>query len=467
MRIPNAVRLGDMPAVEGLAPALKTVNELSVENATAIAGRKARLQSLDARLDAARAKLDERKLRIELIEAKASVVARDAEWLRHLEDVHRTFRKYWPMHWPAFEACLAAIISLLLDKVSQGLGIVLVGDSGAGKGTILDAFQQDVEFVIWRDKFTAASLLSGFADASRKAVDERALFRAVKHQALVVGDLGPLVSADKNGQNSLYSVIPPWLDGRGLVFDTGTHGVIGAKGDFSFVLLGAKTPFDIQTHRAMSQMGLRLLFLRIPRLEKNERIPSELYEPAKEEIHTATTGFLNWVSQNYGRRSLSWPVLHPVHESRLGDYAQLMADAQTLSRDFSGSEIIRPTPNHLLQRLAIIVRARALLWRRGVVDENDLSLAKRFVRASGPGQRGRVLLALFEGADEAHLISEATHVPYATVDRTLKELAQVEVVRQGGIRPRSGKGQPATVWILSEWVDPERELMRVEDEEQH
>jgi ActR/RegA family two-component response regulator len=104
------------------------------------------------------------------------------------------------------------------------------------------------------------------------------------------------------------------------------------------------------------------------------------------------------------------------------------------------------------------------MWGRDAVNEEDLSLAKRFVRSSAPGQRGRVLLALFEGANEAVLISKATGQSYAVVRRTLEDLSGVEVVRESGRRRTEGRGQPAITWDLMEpEPDPERLALDVEE----
>jgi hypothetical protein len=367
------------------------------------------------------------------------------------------------VHWPIFEACLATYMSLLLQKVSQGVGVVLIGDSGAGKGTILESFQS-APVTVWRDKFTPKSLLSGFAGegSTRKAVNDRALFRAVRHRALVVGDLGPIMQGGED-QAALYSVIPPWFDGGGLVFDTGAHGMIGGKGDFSFVMLGGKTPFDMPTWHAMSTVGPRFLFLRVARLDREERVPARMYDDAKREVRQAITDFLRWVFERHQPRSMDRPMLGEEREAQLSLYAQIMADGQTM-RPRSGWEIVRPTSNHLLQRLAIVLYGHALLWRRDEIGDAQLALAKRFARHSTPGQRGRVLLALTEGLQEVGAIAEHCGISYDAVRRTLEQLESVEVVIRSGLRPAGGRGQPAQLWKRApEPPDPEREALRAEE----
>ena len=115
--------------------------------------------------------------------------------------------------------------------------------------------------------------------------------------------------------------------------------------------------------------------------------------------------------------------------------------------------------------MAIITCGRALLWRRDAVDGSDLAFARRFVRSSTPGQRGRVLLALFEGVDEVEQIQERTRLSYDTVNRTLEDLEAVGVVQRLGTRKREGRGKPATIWgRADEQPDPDREALRAEDD---
>jgi hypothetical protein len=386
-----------------------------------------------------------------------SDAGRADEWLERLDLVQNAVRAWWPVHWPYFETGLALFISLLLERVSQGVGIILLGESGVGKNVVIESFM-NVPLAVWRDKFTPKSILSGYAAVGTTKVDvnNRALFRKVKHKALIVSDCGPIFSGNREGQAEMYALIPPWLDGRGLVFDVGTHGTIGEKGDFSFVMFGGKTPIYTPTWLAMNHAGPRFLFLRVPRLKHDERVPPRDYEQAKREVEEAVRSFLTWVFETHAVRSMQWPELSKDHEACLEDYAQVMAEALTL-RSGWGGDIVRPTSNHLLQRLAIVTCARAVLWQRQRVDVHDLVFAKRFVRGTGPGQRGRVLLALYEGADEVKTICDATGLSYNAVASALADLQKVDVVQQRGARRRDGKGAPAELWVRSpEEVDVER-----------
>jgi hypothetical protein len=141
--------------------------------------------------------------------------------------------------------------------------------------------------------------------------------------------------------------------------------------------------------------------------------------------------------------------------------ARLMARGQTL-HSYEGG-IVRPTANHLYQRLGTLLAGRALLWRRDELDDTDLRLAQRVVRSSAPGQRGHVLLAISEGFREAKKIEAETRIPYDTIYATLQDLMRVGVVQHAGTAKTDERGQPAIVWRLAAVPsDPEDEALRRE-----
>jgi len=390
------------------------------------------------------------------------------EWLSRLGRVQEVVCRHWPRHWPNFDACLSAYSSLLLNKITQGLGLVLIGESGAGKGTILDPFQ-NVRMTVWRSRFTPASILSGFADHTTKdQVEARALFKMVKHKVLVSGDLGPIMSGNRETLNALYNIIPPWMDGAGFIFDTGTHGAIGAMGDYTFVMIGGKTPFYKETWKAMATAGPRFLFLRVARLSQNELVSSAHYADAKAEVRDAVEGFLNWVFDRFAPRSIPWPEMPPAVERRIARYSELIALGQTLTGE--QGDVLQVTPNHLTMRMAILVSAHALLWQRSVVGLEDLKLARRFVAGSAPGERGRILLALDSGLHEVSQIMAKTGLQYSVLYNTLIDLERVRVVRRSVPEPGPLRsvGRPAEHWEFapqSMSSEPSRPMIEDDDEE--
>jgi len=267
------------------------------------------------------------------------------ERLRKLERVQSVVQKHWPSHWPAVEVCLTACASLLLKDVGQSLSIVLLGRSAAGKGTVLEMFQ-GAERTLWRDKFSKASLLSGHGDSSKQELEARALFKASKHQLVLIGDLNPLLKAGaKEGLSSFYGDFAVWLDGKGLVYDYGTHGTLGEKGDFTFALVGGATPFQAETWRGMAELGPRMLFF--PVRSPKEKVAYEQYEPAKNECRDAVHALLKELTTT-PTRSLPWRKCDPKIPKQLGRFCELMALGQTVGSAVGSRNLAsRPESSHL------------------------------------------------------------------------------------------------------------------------
>jgi DNA-binding transcriptional ArsR family regulator len=372
------------------------------------------------------------------------------ERLRRLNKVHATVNKYWPSHWPAVEVCLSACASLLIKDVGQSLGIVLLGRSAAGKGTVLEMFQ-DAERTLWQDKFSKSSLLSGYGDASKQDLEARALYREAKHQTVFIGDLNPLLKAGaREGLSSFYADFAVWLDGKGLVYNTGTHGKLGMKGDFSFALVGGATPFREEIWRAMAGLGPRLLFF--PVRSPKEKVTYAQYEPAKNECRDAVHALLKELAK-IPARSLAWREEPPELEFRkqLAGFCTIMALGQTISNGFGSKERPHPpeTP-HLEQRLATLAHARALLYGREAVDVSDVDFARAFVRTTAPNKRGVVLLAMSEQkAFEVGQIVEITGLSYGAVNAILDDMRMAGIVELCGPLPREGRGRPAGVWKIN------------------
>jgi len=89
-----------------------------------------------------------------------------AERAARLASVKEVIVRYWPRHWPSLEAELAVAATLLLKDVDQALALLIIGESGEGKGTTLDMFE-GADDVILLDTLTIPSLLSGSAEGGR------------------------------------------------------------------------------------------------------------------------------------------------------------------------------------------------------------------------------------------------------------------------------------------------------------
>lgn len=348
-------------------------------------------------------------------------------------------------HWPIVDAALSAFATLLLKDVDMAIALFITGKSSIGKSTIFDMFsetpvsrdpqrdelirllaeeQTQDPWIIWRDRFTASSLLSMHSDprTKKKEVDERALFRRVQHRTLITSELSRIFrGGNEHEQRTLFGMIQQWLDGKGILIDSGTHGELGEKGDFTFVWLGATTPFRIETWKMMADLGPRLLFCWASDAE--QKLDDLQFPAAFEECRQAVRRVVN-VLQKGKRRSVSWPRVSRDRLSTIKRYAQLAVWGQA----FPNIEI--PAPNHIRRRMMTILAGRALLHSRTEIDDSDLRLARHIARTSTPNKRGAVLFSIEEGKTTSAQICQATGVARNQVDTLLQELKRVGVLEQ-------------------------------------
>lgn len=367
-----------------------------------------------------------------------------------LEEARATICSFWPHHWTVVEAVLAAYATLLLKDVTQGLALVMVARSGAGKGTILSFFQGAARSM-WRDSFTRSSLLSGSGDVSKAAVEKDALFRLVKDKVLLVGDLAPILrSGDKDKLSDFYTHFSVWMDGRGLMRQVGTHGEIGEKGDFQFVLVGAMTPPTRAMWRGMAELGPRLLFLPLDRGLGNE-VPAHQYAPAVELCTKAVRTFLTRLFALGPLRSAEWPTRSPAVEERLRRLGELIALSQTMQAADRVEEPVAPTSAHLRQRMTVLLTGRALIHGRTAVDDSDLALGELIVCRTGPSRRGLCLLALDRGARTVGDVAAAAELSYHDAWSALDDLRRSLVVESTAapFSAAPSAGRPAEEWSIS------------------
>lgn len=363
------------------------------------------------------------------------------------EHVRRTVPKYWPQYWPFCEALLSAAATLRLENVPAAIALFGVGDSGVGKNTVFKMFGWELtHLVLWRDKFSLASLQSHSADESSKKLSERALFRLAKHKLMVTPELGVLFRGRPHILEERFGELAQWLDGEGRISDSGTHGALGEKGDFTFVWGAGTTPFYLDTWRTMAALGTRLLFFEVSR---GVYVPDDVFSVALAECREAVNTFLNVLIPAGSVRQAEWPLMDDAASETVQEYAALLALGHGIKSNLGGDrEVHFPSPNHFRSRLGILVRGRALVHGRTIVLAEDLKMARWITQSSMPGKRGPVLLSLLDGLCEIDVIAQATGLSVNTVGSTLKSLVDTEVVEELSAAA-AGAGRPARTYRLN------------------
>ncbi|MDP6495642.1 MAG: hypothetical protein QGI09_09565, partial [Dehalococcoidia bacterium] len=208
---------------------------------------------------------------------------RRAERFPDLGRVRETVEVHFPTAWPATEASLSAIATLLLKDNYNPTALILEGRASSIKTTVLDFFAQAGQLVYRSDKFTPKAFVSHHAAAKKESLAKVDLLPRIKHRVMVTPELAPVFRAREEELIDNFTILTRVLDGQGLTTDSGTHGRRGYEGDHLFTWLGATTPLPPRTWRVMAQLGSRLYFWPMPG-----------DEPTDQELDEAITGEMSY-----------------------------------------------------------------------------------------------------------------------------------------------------------------------------
>ena len=345
-----------------------------------------------------------------------------------LEDILTTVNKHFaatPSIADGTEVCIAAVCSLLLADTEGCIALVLEGPASTGKTTVLKFFRtssmQDGELVVVTDNFTPASFVSHAANRNKKTLADIDLLPRIKHKVLVVADLAPFLSSEKDDLEAKIGVLTRVLDGQGYESDSGAQGHRGYSGDYRFTLLAATTPMMPRAWDAMGRLGNRIL---IEEIGSEPVTPDDLVAAMRYEVNYSDKVFfcakvvseflLRLFEDSGGYGSIAWrgaeddETLQGVI-AKVASWAVKCRGTITVGGTNSEEDEGHMTPhiespyrlNSLLYSLA---KGHAVACGRRMLATTDVQLAVRVGLESMPGDRRQVIRALLR-EEEGRLTS--------------------------------------------------------------
>ena len=394
-------------------------------------------------------------------------------------------------------AALAIVaVGCFKDNV-QPTTLVFVGAPSSGKSTILgwlspegttsgnaqtlsdEEIEEGVEldedplaqYFYRSDKFTAASFVSQFGDAGKKAIGSLDLLPRLEKKTLLTPELGPLFSGKREELIDRLATLVRVLDGQGLVTDAGTHGRRGYDRPINFQWLGATTPVSFETMAVMANLGPRILYWHLDTEDPNDAALVAQFDPAN-------TGALLMARCRQAMRSYAQMLYMqcPRASVPLGrielppDLALLVAkwgralcrlrgtvqkakdqDTEELDGyDEEGPRLELGAPLEKAHRanqiLGRIVRASALAHGRTVVTPYDVAIIRHIALSSGILQRGQVFAAVLANGGTAKTKELMARVPLTrpSIRRYMRELAVVGLVTVEG---KAKQGSTFTITV--------------------
>jgi len=361
--------------------------------------------------------------------------------------------------WNYFEACLSAICTLFLKDNKNPLGLVIIGHSAGSKSTILNMFKNLPNGLTHHtDKFTPASFLTQATNVPKDKLEEVDLIRKLPNRVLLVPDLAPMFGRKEQDVRESLSILTRVMDGDGLSNDGGVQGHREFNEECVFVLLGAVVKITPAIWRIVSEMGTRLLFMRMDRINihssQNKLIMSQLrnadsFELEISEIRKLVHELISDRIENIGIRKVSIQLPDETELELISKISELVAKLRiTVDRE-SGLEQ-NEAPVRVAKQLINILKGRAIAYGRDQIIESDLQLALHIALSSVSECRGQIVKYAIEKCGEYIKLEEfVANTSYMSTKlrEELNTLTQIGILVEG-------KDGNANRWKLDDkWED--------------
>lgn len=370
--------------------------------------------------------------------------------LHSLDEVIATFRRWIYLPDPA--PLIVALATYLANRLpGDPLWLLVIGPSGDGKTTILQAFT-DLSDVHFASVLTEAALLSGTPKREQQHGARGGLLRVIgDYGILIAKDFTSVLAMNRDTRAALLAALREIFDGR---WDrhVGTDGgrTLSWTGKLGF--LAGVTPAIDAHHGVMATMGQRFVCIRTSTDNAEQQALRAMQQVGREEamrreLATALRGFLEPLTSTD-----PFPALADIDAAQLVALGQLVARARSAVERESGSHDITLIPAaEAPTRLAQALRKLLLCMERLGVDEPERwRILNRVARDTIPEPRQGALLALGAAGDAATTtdIAIAIRHPTATTRRTLEDLAAHGVA----VRVAAAGNGKADRWHVADWA---------------
>lgn len=367
-----------------------------------------------------------------------------------LSEVRETvLEEFGKQTWDVTEAALSVQATLLLSDPQHSTGLVIVGEAGAGKTTVLRFFEGLEELVYRSDNATPASFVSHDASLSEEQLREEVdLLPRIQHKTLLVGDMSSWFAGGRDTIEDRMSTLARLMDGDGYTTDSGTHGERGYKdGDYRFAILGANTPLQPRAWDAMGHTGNRFVFHEKAGTNNIGQVVEEVTEDdaytkrvkrCQEVVHQ----FLTEIWDQYGGyRGVEWDS-SATEEIR--DILEVLTRIVQHSRApiAETGEIVKDSGYRVSTALWEIAQAHALLRGETQVTLQDMDVCARIALSTMPKERRPVVRAVLNpdngGSLSAPELTEQVSLSKPTV---LERMALLDGLGIADCEKKDGRGK--------------------------
>ena len=376
------------------------------------------------------------------------------------------------------ETCASVVATLMLEDISNCVGLILVDNPSTGKTTALSFFY-DLPMAYRSDNFTPAAFVSQAANRKESALKKIDLLPRIQHQCLVVPEMATLFGQKPDDLTRSISVLTRIFDGEGYRTDSGTHGSRGYIGDYVFSMLGATTPLSKGAWKIMGQFGSRLLFQTLTSASSpKERMDKNFidcffkgrnnFKQRVANCRNAVTRLFRVLHAEYCKesfyKSVPWNIFSDPTEirhqistlaeftSRARSYIAIWDRPSERTGKYDFANITLEGPQRLTALLFALARGHAIINGRKSLTSNDMAIVTEVALCSMPNDRRQVVDKLLDnpgtgktsprGCISSIEIGNALRVSRPTGIKIIEEFALLGIGEK-----KTGLGTPNTTYL--------------------
>lgn len=343
--------------------------------------------------------------------------------------------------WGVTEALLSAHATLLIESVGNCTGLILVGESGAGKTTAI-RFLEGLDGQVYRsDEMTPASFVSHDASQSDEDLEDVDLLPRIKHQSLTCRDMATWFSGEWETIYTRMARMAHLMDGEGLTRDSGAHGQRGYEGDdFRFTVIGATTPLSPRAWEVMGHTGQRFVFYEkrsedadldaVKESIFGDNSYSERVQECREIVHKFLRGL--WFEHSGYKNVPDLQVTDEAQDALMFLGNVVKHSRATLTKNDQEAYVVSSQEglHRVVALLRDITKGRALLDGRMTVEVEDVQVSARIALSTMPKKRRplvRLLLDPTEGPVKAEDVEDVLDVSRPTATDRMDQMIALDI----------------------------------------
>jgi hypothetical protein len=376
---------------------------------------------------------------------------------RALAACREVYRRW--LHLPDDDQVVAALGAVAANLLpGDPLWLLFVGPPGCGKTETIHPLAT-LPYIHPAATFTEAALLSGTAKKEREKNATGGLLKQI-------GDFGIILAKDFSGVLSMHrDARAAVLAALREVYDGSWYRPVGTSGGTTLEwqgkagLVGAVTPSIDRHHAVMGALGERFVLYRLdvddPRAQARRRLANRGNERRmRDELGQAVTDVLSQVDPNMAPRPLD-----NAEVDRLVTLAAFVVHARTaVERDGYDREVVvmpaAEAPGRLVGALGAFLSG---LEAVGADEATAWRIVTKAAWDCVPDMRRRLLRLLHARPGERTSdVSSATGIPRTTAERTLEDLALLDLVDRAKTSDQANAPWSWTISAIAAATWPDR-----------